>query len=728
MENNSIEASVSTQSLIFRSGGNPVSFEVSISNNSYQFTDFKLEVSAPGENYNPAHKWYRLSPDVASAQPHGSTTKFQVIITDTPIPGFVGTVNLTVKVLSPQLRQERRLLVRLEIAPGSQSATVNVELPVKQFQAYPRNSVDIPVLVRNIGPQFSELVLRLQGIEPEWLVGGAERRLSLDGNTQVEVSFQCQPPSVLQAPSRNYPFQIEVIGQNLADANLNGILEVLPVGFVELKIDPNRRQLPQGGHWLPNWKTKSTTFGVSFKNGSNVHQQVHPILQGKDAQKCTADSLPPSASLDLGATTQVDLEIASNRPWVGIGKTLALEVKGVLSDSRLGSTDPATQSVEVRVLPLIPIWMQLGAIAMLVAIFGWLFKPSAGAHTDFVNTVRFSGDADTIVSGSNDGTIRRWQVFGDKVQPHERQRGVLANLDRATNVLRFMPENNNRVAAGLENGAVELFDVKTATKIDKLIDPQWAGDRVFDLTFTPDSKYLFVGHGSGKVRVWNNPLLGGKLQPVAANLLDLTKLGQTSFEVHSLALSPDRQTLAIGGNFKRFILWDWTKAQGKPPTQSILVQKLEKLDSKLSAGRDDNIWDLAFAPKAPNILATADSDGYVTMWDLARCQSEKQPVTVTPVTELDCQANGIIDRWQASPKAIRSIAFSEDGRLLVSAGDEGKIVVWSLDPDYKRDPQGRSTVYDSNQKINSIDLKTTNRGVEIVSGSQDFQVRLHHLK
>ncbi|MCY7367869.1 MAG: hypothetical protein LH474_06925, partial [Chamaesiphon sp.] len=617
MENNSIEASVSTQSLIFRSGGNPVSFEVSVSNNSYQFTDFKLEVSAPGENHNPADKWYRLSPDVASAQPHGSTTKFQVIITDTPLPGFVGTVNLTVKVLSPQLRQERRLLVRLEITPGSQSATVNVELPVKQFQAYPRNTVDIPVRVRNIGPQFSELVLRLQGIEPEWCVGGAERRLSLDANTQVEVSFQCEPPSVLQAPSRNYPFHVEVIGQNLADANLDGSLEVLPVGFVELKIDPNRRQLPPGGHWLPNWTAKSTTFDVSFKNGSNVHQQVDVILQGKDAQKCSAHSLPPSASLDLGATTQVDLEIVANRPWVGIGQTLALEAKGVLSDRRLGSTDPATQSLEVRVLPLIPIWMQLAALAVLVAILGWLLKPSAAVHTDLVNTVRFSGDADTIVSGSNDGTIRRWQVLGDKVQPHERAGGVLANPNRATNVLRFMPENNNRVAAGLENGAVELLDVPTATKIDELIDPQLRGDRVFDLTFTQDSKYLFVGHGSGKVRVWNNPVLGGKLQPVAANLLDLNRLGQNSFEVHSLALSPDRHTLAIGGNFKRFILWDWTKNPAKQPTQLIAIQKLEKLDSKLSAGRGDYLWDLAFAPKAPNILATADSDGYVPMWDLA---------------------------------------------------------------------------------------------------------------
>ena len=728
MENSSIDARVSTNNLVFRSGATPVSFEVSIENNSYQFADFHLDLSVPGENRGTGTtKWYRLSPDVASAQPHGSTTTFQVFIIDTPIPGFKGSIDLTVRVFSPQLRQERRLLVRLKIEADCQAESFGVELPVKQFQIYPRNTIDIPVRVRNLGQQFAEIVLRLTGIDPTWLVGGTDRRLTLAAASQIEVVFQCQPPPVGQAPSQNYPFSIEIIGHALpTTGDRQGNIEVLPVGFVKLTIDSAQIQLPAQGKWLPDWKTKTATTGVSFKNGSNIYQQVGVSIQGKDVQKCRAKSLPPAASLNLGTTTKVDLELETDRPWLGWGRTLSLEAKGVLSDGRLGSTDPATQSLTVRVLPIVPLWLQLVSIGLLAAIIGWLLQPRSAAHTDLVNTVRFSGDADTVVSGSNDGTIRRWEVRGDKLEPHRGLvDGIFATPNRGVNVLRFMPEDNNRVAAGLANGVVELFDVANAKKIDDLKVPQ--ADKVFDLVFTQDSKYLFVGHGSGKVRGWNIPILGGKLQPAANSSIDLSRLSQLSFEVHSLAISADRQTLAIGGNFKRFFLWDWAQTADKESAPAIAMQKLEKIDAKLSAGESDYIWALAFVPKVSNVLATADSDGYITIWDLDRCRASATAAK-TPVKELNCQESGKIDRWQAGQKAIRSIVFSEDGKLLVSAGDDGKISTWQLSADYKHDPKVGVVSYDNTQKIDSIDLKTTNRGVEIVSGGRDSQVKLQRLK
>jgi hypothetical protein len=103
MENSPIEASTSTNSLIFRSVDTPVSFDVSVGNNSDRFANFHVEVTAPGENHGSGYKWYRISPEVAAAQPHGSTTTFQVIVFDSPVPGFVGAIDLTVRVFSPQL-------------------------------------------------------------------------------------------------------------------------------------------------------------------------------------------------------------------------------------------------------------------------------------------------------------------------------------------------------------------------------------------------------------------------------------------------------------------------------------------------------------------------------------------------------------------------------------------------------------------------------------------------
>jgi WD40 repeat protein len=81
---------------------------------------------------------------------------------------------------------------------------------------------------------------------------------------------------------------------------------------------------------------------------------------------------------------------------------------------------------------------------------------------------------------------------------------------------------------------------------------------------------------------------------------------------------------------------------------------------------------------------------------------------------------------------VRTLAFSDskDDNLLVSGGDDGRVVVWYLTPEHKLDRtkavEGK-TIYQSAKKINSIDLKT-NQETMIVSGSEDFQVKLHRIK
>ncbi len=110
MENHAISASLSTQSLTFRPD-KPVAFEVTVINSSNQFAAFQLEVLAAGSSKS-GPLWYRLSPEVAAAKPPGGITVFQVVIFDSPLTAFVGVINLTVRIFSPQLRQERKLLVR----------------------------------------------------------------------------------------------------------------------------------------------------------------------------------------------------------------------------------------------------------------------------------------------------------------------------------------------------------------------------------------------------------------------------------------------------------------------------------------------------------------------------------------------------------------------------------------------------------------------------------------
>ncbi|MEC4817174.1 MAG: hypothetical protein SAK29_28480 [Scytonema sp. PMC 1069.18] len=747
MERSLINASLSTENLTFRRGSSPVSFEVTVNNDSDQFANFQLEVSAPGENRSSGYSWYKLSPEVAAAQPHGSSTQFQVSIFDTPLPGFVGIINLTVKVFSPQLRQQRRLLLRLNIEPDGGPTLLSVELPVRDFQVYPRNTVDIPVQVRNLGQQPINVTLRFAGIDPLWLVGGAERRLSIDPGTLGQVNFQCQPPSVVQAPSQNYPFAITATGNNSVPAKGEGNLEVLPIGFVEFSVPKKHQKIPSKAWWVLDWKSNSAIFELGFKNASNLKQQVNVQIQGRDWRKCVFKTEPQDANLNIGETTKVFLDIKTKRPWVGIGKTLVLEAKPELFDQRLGSTDPATQILELEVLPIIPLWLQMAVLALLAALLALLFRPVPVSHTDFVQAVRISGDVLSVVSVSDDCTIRRWKINANvltaSLEPegeyrespfacNQRQqpRGLLAIPNQPVLALRFMPVDNNRVAIGLKNGVIQLWNIPNRNKRQELKDiNDPTGDIVFDLVYTKDSQYLFSGHGSGKVRVWSSPSQNSDFRkdPVPP-VIDLqNKQNLPSFQVRALALSPDEQTLAIAGQFKRFVLWDWKQALKSAQPQGFLLGNLGKLG--VSAGQDDYVFGLAFAPlKEKEILATADSGGFITIWDVKQCKSSNSNNnSQDEVIELNCQP---LDRWEVGNGAVSSVAFNEDGSLLVSGGDDGRVVVWFLTSEYKLDKakaaEGQA-IYQSSKKINTLDVKTSNEEIMIVSGSDDFQVKLNRL-
>ncbi|MHC5731502.1 MAG: COG1470 family protein, partial [Nostoc sp.] len=109
---------------------------------------------------------------------------------------------------------------------------IGVELPIRIFQVYPGNAIDVPVRVRNQGQVASNVLLRFIGIDASWVTNSAERRFTLNPGSQTEVSFRCELPSVVQAPSLNYLFTVEATSNNSYPANAEGNLEVLPVGYI----------------------------------------------------------------------------------------------------------------------------------------------------------------------------------------------------------------------------------------------------------------------------------------------------------------------------------------------------------------------------------------------------------------------------------------------------------------------------------------------------------------
>ena len=143
-------------------------------------------------------------------------------------------------------------------------------------------------------------------------------------------------------------------------------------------------------------------------------------------------------------------------------------------------------------------WLQLFALVALVGLF---FIPPLlrNQHRGPVNSVRFDGQANELVSTSDDQTVRRWLRTGRM----KRRLDNPLKFDKAVRVASYRPVNNDAIALGFENGEVEIWDLLRDRQAFELqfrpgSEPQ-ADDRVFALQFSPDARYLFSGHGSGAV-------------------------------------------------------------------------------------------------------------------------------------------------------------------------------------------------------------------------------------
>jgi WD40 repeat protein len=701
MANNLITTRISAQVLKFKPGGLPATFEVTVTNDSDQFASFQLEILAAGvDSEHQDFRWYSLSPAVSAKKPPGDSTKFYVAIADTPVPGFVGIMNLTVRIFSLELRDEDRQVLRLVVQEGTASKPLKLDLPVRKFQVAPGELVEVPVRVNNPNQQSIDVELRFLGVEPSWLIDGAAQRFRLEPGEQTEVTFSCQPPEVIsQAPCQIYPFTIEATHHNGLPASDQGTLEVLPTGFVEFSCIPQKQTIPPKGGWLLTRQADPATYELQFENASNLDSSVSVQLQGKNKEKYTLEVIPTETDLKPGERCTALLVASKQRPKWGIPQKLLLEVTAVLSDQRLDLRNDS-QTIELRVLPVFPLWLQAAAGLLLLLLLWFLLGSRSQGHTDQVTSVRFNGIADRVMSSSADQTIRSWSVKGNRLEPT----GVFAKPGKAVRVIRYRPVDNDLVAAGLENGEIQLWDVLGDRQ--KPVESFYSqkDDRVLDLAFTKDSRYLFSSHGSGLVLAWDIERdLSDKTFGSNKPLLTL----KSDFAVYDLAVvGKGDRNLAIGGRFNKLVVWN------------LASNKIRRVPYR-EGSQNDYIQSIAVAADKPNLMATADTQGYITLWDMRECL----------VNDVKCE---ILDEWSRGHdgKPVRSVNLSKDGCYLASAGDDGREMLWPLTSEGRRHSGFRNgrEIAQFSTRLNDVALSVEGENILMVSGGDDHRVQLRRVE
>jgi WD40 repeat protein/energy-coupling factor transporter ATP-binding protein EcfA2 len=139
---------------------------------------------------------------------------------------------------------------------------------------------------------------------------------------------------------------------------------------------------------------------------------------------------------------------------------------------------------------------------------------------------------------------------------------LVALTEKSGNVLalEFNPKDSNMLAASLQNGHILIWDIK-GNAATPLVD---AGGIAYNLSFSPDGKFVTTSSDDQVIRTWSTDIDRLKNKPV--------EIRGHAGPVYVFAYSPDGKALASGSADKTIRIWDvhsplWRDVEtGPPPT------------------------------------------------------------------------------------------------------------------------------------------------------------------
>jgi WD40 repeat protein len=407
---------------------------------------------------------------------------------------------------------------------------------------------------------------------------------------------------------------------------------------------------------------------------------------------------PNDAEIEPFSKNDLQLQVDKSRPWLGASQKLNLLIKANWQDTRVNTIDEV-QAIEVVVKPVVPLFLIILILAIILFVMGWLsgFNPNNPfpPHQGAVTSVQYDGIGGNAISSSNDRTIRKWNVSGFYRPFGGFDLGTLTEAQKAIRTVRYRPVNNNFVAAGLENGEIQILDSQAENKRPIATFTNQSDDRVFGLEYTLDARTLFSGHGSGTVLRWD-------LQSLFTNPpTQPSQIKKFDFAVIAIALvGQDDSTLAIAGRYNQLVLWNWVN------------NTVKQVPYPNVGGQDDYIQSISVPDLKRNLLATADNQGYMSVWDLSTCLQSDRP----------CQ---LVDGWKDAHngKPVRSVAFSSQGCYLVSGGDDGQTKLWALTANGKRTSNINGKTLETNRSsISAVDIQLIGKDIVTISGTTEGRV------
>jgi len=301
-----------------------------------------------------------------------------------------------------------------------------------------------------------------------------------------------------------------------------------------------------------------------------------------------------------------------------------------------------------------------GCIAILNAITGIQMAILSG-HTYCVNSLAFSPDGASLVSGGDDETIKLWDMqTGGVVKTFQGHTGQVLSVSISTDC--------TTIASGSDDSIIRLWDIQTG-KCHHIIKQQSA---VVYVSFSPLDPKLLISSSGGEICQWDidsQKITSESDGSHIAFSLDGTQLvvcNESVVEVQNpdskaivakfsipeefiafCCISPDNRLVAVA-TYSTIYVWDITSSNP------------HLLDTLISEASD--ISSLAFS--SPSSLISTSWDKSVKFWQIGA--SPTDPVPANPSSTF----------LNLAP--VISITLQAKDGIAISSHSDGMVRIWDI--------------------------------------------------
>jgi WD40 repeat protein/ABC-type lipoprotein export system ATPase subunit len=282
-------------------------------------------------------------------------------------------------------------------------------------------------------------------------------------------------------------------------------------------------------------------------------------------------------------------------------------------------------------------------------------------HSDNITSVAISPDNKTIVSGSEDQTIRLWDINGNLInETFARENNKITSVAISS---------NGDIVSGSEDNTVRLRD-KNLNQIAKYEHDK----KVTSVAITPDGETIVSGSLDKKVRLCNRE----------GDLIAEPFTKHQRF-VYGVAITPDGKTIVSGSKDKTVCLWN---------RNGNLLKEF--------TAHQGAIKTMAISSDGQTVIS-GDTSGTVYWWDREDDLINKSP---------EEHKHNI---------SVNSIAITPDGNITVTGGQDRRLRLWGRNQQLN-EWVNIGTAIDVPWKVNSVAITADEK--RIIIGGENKTMKL----